>query len=45
MNTVDVAIGEKMIALLLELQEAVLEGALHTQIEVAPDTMRVDFRA
>lgn len=42
-NAVEVANGDELIATLLKLQEAVLEGGLDTQIEVAADSVKARF--
>ena len=43
-NAVEVANGDELIDVLLKLQEAVLERALDSQIEVAADSVKARFR-
>ncbi len=43
-NAVEVSNGDELIAVLLKLQEAVLEGALDGQIEVAADSVKARFK-
>ena len=43
-NAVEVSNGEELIAVLLKLQEAVLDGSLDTQIEVAADSVKSRFK-
>ena len=42
-NAVEVSNGEELIATLLKLQEAVLDGSLDGQIEVAADSVKARF--
>ena len=42
-NAVEVSNGDELISTLLKLQEAVMEGALDTQIEVAADSVKARF--
>lgn len=42
-NAVEVSNGDELIAVLLRLQEAVLEGSLDGQIEVAADSVKARF--
>ncbi len=42
-NAVEVSNGEELIAVLMKLQEAVLEGALDGQIEQAADSVKARF--
>ena len=42
-NAVEVANGEELIAVLLKLQDAVLDGSLDGQIEVAADSVKARF--
>jgi len=42
-NAVEVANGDELIAVLLKLQEAVLDGSLDGQIEVAADSVKARF--
>ena len=43
-NAVEVSNGEELIAVLLKLQEAVLDGSLDGQIEVAADSVKARFK-
>ncbi len=42
-NAVEVSNGEELIAVLLKLQEAVLDGSLDGQIKVAADSVKARF--
>ena len=42
-NAVEVSNGDELISVLLKLQEAVLDGALDGQIEVAADSVKARF--
>lgn len=42
-NAVEVANGDELIAVLLKLQEAVLDGSLDSQIEQAADSVKARF--
>jgi hypothetical protein len=42
-NAVEVSNGDELIAVLLKLQEAVLDGSLDAQIEVAADSVKARF--
>jgi hypothetical protein len=42
-NAVEVSNGDELIAVLLKLQEAVLDGSLDGQIEVAADSVKARF--
>lgn len=42
-NAVEVSNGDELIAVLLKLQEAVLDGSLDGQIEVAADSVKTRF--
>lgn len=42
-NAVEVSNGDELIAILLKLQEAVLDGSLDSQIEVAADSVKARF--
>ena len=43
-NAVEVSNGDELIAVLLKLQEAVLDGSLDVQIEVAADNVKARFQ-
>lgn len=43
-NAVEVSNGEELISTLLKLQEAVLDGSLDAQIEVAADSVKARFK-
>ena len=43
-NAVEVANGEELITVLLKLQDAVLDGSLDGQIEVAADSVKARFK-
>jgi len=43
-NAVEVSNGDELIAVLLKLQEAVLDGSLDAQIEVAADSVKARFK-
>jgi hypothetical protein len=43
-NAVEVSNGDELIAVLLKLQEAVLDGSLDGQIEVAADSVKARFQ-
>lgn len=43
-NAVEVLNGEELIATLLKLQEAVLDGSLDAQIAVAADSVKARFK-
>lgn len=43
-NAVEVANGDELISVLLKFQEAVLDGSLDGQIEVAADSVKARFK-